>query len=341
MEVYRIFNKTNDKSYIGVTIGSFKIRYNGCWWKFTHNEFLKRAVKKYGIQNFGVELLNNTAKSEKELYILEKRYIKQYNSYIPGGYNLTRGGGNPNPLTRQYKLIDYFGNLYSVNNLADFCRKNKLSYNAMLIIVCGYNNSHKGFALSTTPLNKIKNPNEKFEFKNIITKEIVKIKRCDLLKWCKSICVKPENINGVVNKRVLVSNNWKLRHSILPKNYLNYLKYQNIGFINPNGKLEKIEKINPFCKKNNLDKGGFYSLINHETLSYKGWILAENRDDFEKINNERHGRIHLLRLTSNNEVIKIKNIRNFCKQNKLNLNKMYDLTCGRLKTYNRFSTLKK
>lgn len=78
MEIYRIYNKINNKSYVGATKWSFKERYNGSgiWWKWTHNKHLKTAVKKYGIENFTVEILNNSAKTEKELYKLEILYIK-------------------------------------------------------------------------------------------------------------------------------------------------------------------------------------------------------------------------------------------------------------------------
>ena len=54
-------------------------------------DLVKYAIKKYGSENFKVEILE-IASSLEELIFLEKYYIKFFNSISPFGYNLTEGG---------------------------------------------------------------------------------------------------------------------------------------------------------------------------------------------------------------------------------------------------------
>lgn len=55
MIIYRILNIKNGKSYIGQSVNSFKKRYRGGkWWIHTHNDILKNALNKYGLENFQI-----------------------------------------------------------------------------------------------------------------------------------------------------------------------------------------------------------------------------------------------------------------------------------------------
>lgn len=91
-QVYRIYNKVTNQSYIGITKNSFRIRYNykDNWWEETHNSYLKNSVIEYGSDNFIVEILEEG--DNLDLENLEISYIKQYNSLYPNGFNMTTGG---------------------------------------------------------------------------------------------------------------------------------------------------------------------------------------------------------------------------------------------------------
>lgn len=74
----------------------------------SYNTLLSKAFRKYGINNFTFEILEECESSlldEKETY-----YINLYNSLQPNGYNMTPGGDNRNignKLTyEQVKQID-------------------------------------------------------------------------------------------------------------------------------------------------------------------------------------------------------------------------------------------
>lgn len=85
--IYKITNKLNNKIYIGQSIHILQRweehKYQEC------NSAIHQAIKKYGIDNFTFEIIEECDQSlldEKEIY-----WIKYYNSYKEG-YNLTPGG---------------------------------------------------------------------------------------------------------------------------------------------------------------------------------------------------------------------------------------------------------
>jgi len=95
MIIYRILNIKNNKSYIGQSVHSFNIRYKGGkWWKYTHNEILKNAVNKYGIDSFTIEILKDDIENIEDLNKFESYYADMYNTYRPNGYNINGCGNN-------------------------------------------------------------------------------------------------------------------------------------------------------------------------------------------------------------------------------------------------------
>jgi group I intron endonuclease len=95
MIIYRIFNKIDEKSYIGQSINNFNKRYKGGdWSKYNHNPILKNAVSKYGLENFEFEILEDNISDIDELNKLEIKYANDYNSYRPNGYNIRGCGEN-------------------------------------------------------------------------------------------------------------------------------------------------------------------------------------------------------------------------------------------------------
>jgi len=83
--IYKTTNLINGKIYIG-QLAREDPNYLGS------GEILKKAIKKYGKENFTRETIAY-CNSKDELDSLEIFYIKIYNSKDPNGYNLTGGGG--------------------------------------------------------------------------------------------------------------------------------------------------------------------------------------------------------------------------------------------------------
>ena len=118
MIVYKITNTINGKCYIGQTQHTFNRRYerNGigaervlACYEFSkdrgdsYNIHLYSSMKKYGVENFTVEILEQ-CKTVAKLNSREKYYIKLYNSADPDfGYNYQLGGGSKQYTTKMKK----------------------------------------------------------------------------------------------------------------------------------------------------------------------------------------------------------------------------------------------
>ena len=91
MIIYKITNNINNKIYIGQTTRTLEERI--AEHKRKRNPLISKAIKKYGIENFSIEIIDKASTinklNEKEFY-----YIKKYNSIAPNGYNQCEGGGN-------------------------------------------------------------------------------------------------------------------------------------------------------------------------------------------------------------------------------------------------------
>lgn len=102
--IYRIVNKIDGKSYIGQSIYDNPSRrwntHKSNHINEKYEQYLYRAMRKYGIDNF--EFIKICICSREELDTLECTYIKEYNTFGDGGYNMTTGGQG----TRDYKASD-------------------------------------------------------------------------------------------------------------------------------------------------------------------------------------------------------------------------------------------
>lgn len=92
--IYKITNKLNGNSYIGLTIRSVEERWKEHKYRSknitSNSQTINKAIHKYGVENFSFEVLedniDNEVLKEKEQY-----YINLYNTYN-NGYNETLGG---------------------------------------------------------------------------------------------------------------------------------------------------------------------------------------------------------------------------------------------------------
>ena len=93
--IYLITNKINGKKYVGKTKQDIKERFKEHIW-CNYNTLIHLAIKKYGQENFSIELIERVL--DKEALKKEKEYIIKFNTLSPMGYNSMLGqslqGGN-------------------------------------------------------------------------------------------------------------------------------------------------------------------------------------------------------------------------------------------------------
>lgn len=100
MQVYRITNKINGKSYVGQTTYSVSKR-NNSFEAFSKNKKLRRAIDRDGIENFELVIIRDDIENLDELNRLTSYYADTLNTYYPFGYNLKPCGKNK---TRSLKV---------------------------------------------------------------------------------------------------------------------------------------------------------------------------------------------------------------------------------------------
>lgn len=122
--IYKIVNKTNGKIYIGKTTYTVDYRWiqhvsaaTSDKEKDDYNYLLHKAIRKYGADNFVVEVVEEV-EDELKLSSREMYWISHYNSCIleedSNGYNMTYGGEGASKINKQkiYQLWnDGFGSL--------------------------------------------------------------------------------------------------------------------------------------------------------------------------------------------------------------------------------------
>lgn len=114
MLIYKITNKIDGKCYIGQTIKNAEERWRE---HQTHafgthpndvNKTLYKAIRKYGLENFTFEVLQDNIETYEQLDKAEIYWIDFYNSFIKG-YNETFGGQQYHKILPNKEIIeDYY-----------------------------------------------------------------------------------------------------------------------------------------------------------------------------------------------------------------------------------------
>jgi group I intron endonuclease len=105
-EIYKIVNLSTNKIYVGQAVshilnhkkyrpygreGRFRCHISEAFsTKKNQSHYLNNAIKKYGVENFVVELIEYCEINDADKR--ETHYIKEFNSLYPNGYNLKNGG---------------------------------------------------------------------------------------------------------------------------------------------------------------------------------------------------------------------------------------------------------
>lgn len=103
--IYMYTNKINGKRYVGQTV-DFNRRhkkhisdsYNEKR-KYQYNVPFHCAIRKYGIENFKIQILAENIPTQEKMNEYEIFFIKRYNTLANNkkGYNISSGGSNGNP----------------------------------------------------------------------------------------------------------------------------------------------------------------------------------------------------------------------------------------------------
>ena len=103
--IYLITNTTSGKQYVGYTKYDAEFRFKQhCTESNSASSYsiLHEALRKYGANNFTVEVLESSDDAEYLHSVREKFWIAEKGTMSPNGYNVQEGGeGNRNPSSRR------------------------------------------------------------------------------------------------------------------------------------------------------------------------------------------------------------------------------------------------
>lgn len=128
--IYKIINDINQKIYIGKTEFSIEKRFkehcNDSKKETLQKRPLYSAMRKYGIEHFHIELIEETDKpEEREIYWIEKEQSFKY------GYNATLGGDGKRYI--DYDLVvSTYNSIQNINEVAKKLNISKDSVNNIL-----------------------------------------------------------------------------------------------------------------------------------------------------------------------------------------------------------------
>lgn len=88
MEIYLITNQINGKQYVGLTTRTSEERFKE---HLCGNQFVDKAIQKYGSNNFTLEILCKP-KTIESLMEKESYWADKLNTYYPNGYNIAKCG---------------------------------------------------------------------------------------------------------------------------------------------------------------------------------------------------------------------------------------------------------
>lgn len=192
--IYIITNSINDKVYIGQTIQTLKSRWQehcrSGLSKGEQNMQIKRAIKKYGKENFSIKELEKCSIAEldeREIY-----YISLYNSYYKG-YNSTKGGKSGSKKLKldaeqQNNCIELYKLGFSLRDIAREFKVDKATIKHIIEINNIKIRNTRTYKLSQEDRNKILE-----DSKTLSRKEI-------MVKWNISKSYLSQLING--NRRI-------------------------------------------------------------------------------------------------------------------------------------------
>jgi DNA-directed RNA polymerase specialized sigma subunit len=98
MFIYKITDIESGKSYIGKTVRTVEERFT----EHKKNHYLFKSIYKKDQYRLVIEVVDQ-ANTEEELNLLEKKYIEEFDTLAPKGFNLCEGGNGGDTS----KNIDY------------------------------------------------------------------------------------------------------------------------------------------------------------------------------------------------------------------------------------------
>ena len=243
MYIYCIINKINNRLYVGKmskTVNNSK-HYMGS------GKLIKLAIQKYGKENFIKTILEENI-SKEDLSLREIYWIKEINTKVPNGYNLTDGGEGFIGLKRSKEQIEKHRKAIKGKKASEET-KNKISKSSLgkkksLEHRKNISKGLKGIKLSLKHIKKISESNKG-----------------------KNLSEEHKKIISNFHKGRLTSEETKIKMSLANKNKVKIQQLNLDGFV-----INTYESIIDAARKTGANKASIYRCLIGERKTHKNCI---------------------------------------------------------------------
>ncbi len=268
--IYLIENWVTGRCYIGQTVKTFAERYGGLglWWHYTHNKALNEDVDKYGSASFRMRILAHS-KTLDELNRLEKAYAKQYNAYLPHGYNKQVCGISRKHMCGLDKvgtveLNDPTGKDVVISNPAEFCDINRINKQLFSLLISGKSAYHRGW----TPKGVTRKVDPRIKSYVLFEENGTRHEITGLTKFCEERGLGCHDMRQMTSGITYVSQGYALSMEAFKKR-----KTRTIVTLTKDGRDLVIRNVQKECSKIGIKTWCVYELANGKLSSYDGWTL--------------------------------------------------------------------
>lgn len=334
--IYKISNTINSKVYIGFT-KDVERRFKEH--KKSHNNIkinskFYSATRKYGFENFKIEIIYQSLDGIHCLEVMEQYFIELYDSYHMG-YNSTFGGVSSNRCIDLQKyeceLVDFNNNYIFVDNIIEFCKINNLTRQKMYDLIHGKILSHKGYRL-------YKNKELSFKMKsnkvyNIIDKLDNIIEVVNINKFCKINNLNNSNMYKMINGKVISYRGYRLLENIDKPFYVSGTK--EYVLVDKFDNIIKFNNYNKFARDNGCNPSNIGDLLAGRKKCCNGFRTIEN------INYRPFLEVVYCLYDKSNTKVEFKKITEFCEIYKIDRSQIYKLLKGKLNQASGWTTIPK
>jgi group I intron endonuclease len=274
--VYQIRCIPTGKIYVGSAVDLRDRWYRHCrsLLRGKHrNRYLQNAWDKYGEESFEFEILEYVDVSH--LLHAEQEWIDSTGCTDKTiGFNLYIIAGSPGETFSQTweGFIDPNGNEVIITNLQDFCRKNRLSFNAMHRLAKGQSKlkGHKGWTHRNSVRQReyVKTYDGFIDPAGNIVESIT-----NLAEFCRQHGLDNTHMVAVMRGRICSHRGWTHVHGRTRQD-----RKTHTGFVDPNGTRISITNLAEFCRENDLHPVKMHNLKSGKIQRYKGWTWS-NEDE--------------------------------------------------------------
>lgn len=337
--IYQIVHKVNNRRYIGST-HRFEERWNTHLRELRknkhYNKFLQNDFNKSGEGLFRFEILEVVEEGEKlkrqerEQVYLDKLFQetsddanKRYNHQPKAVLTEPRQTKKCSYRSDWYWFLNPEGVEYVVENLSAFCNSEKLDRTYMNKVAGGKLSSYKGWTRLTTSTNNT--------VVSLKTGEEIKVD--SVSEFSRVHQVDQSHLSKMLNGKRKSCGDWIVKNRVVvPRPH----KGKVCWLVSPKGLKTKVNNLDLFARKNNLDVSCLRRVLDGQDNQHKGWLgVGMTHEQIKEKWNERYdkkAKTYQL-INPQGQLVEIHNMTKFCRENNLVKSHMIAVSKGNLKSH--------